>query len=137
MGDFDLARLDDLIATCRRLGGRELVAEIARDAVPGVDAAVKATARAGRSPDGQTWAPRKADGSPALPNAADAISTKAIGNKIVVMLKGPTVYAHMGANGPRRIVIPDSTTGTPAAVFDAIEEVAARACARASQAGAR
>lgn len=121
--------LDQMIAKARALGN--LNAEIAKEAAPGVEAAVKKTAAAGTDPYGKAWAEKKAGGR-AMPKAADHVTARAAGATIGIKLKGPDVF-HNGASGKteeRRQVIPDGAGGIPDGVSKAITEAGARVFAR-------
>lgn len=85
-----------MIRTLRRIGGRELVAEVAREATPGVEAALRATAAAGTTPEGQAWAPTQKGGR-AMVHAPEHIEAKAAGGAIRVTLKGPDAFHNYGA----------------------------------------
>jgi len=115
-----------MIATLRRLSGPKVGELVATKAAPKVDAAIKATARSGTTPEGTTWKPKKDGGRP-LVNAAAAISTKGLGNLVVTTLTAPTSFHHKGLGGkPTRQVIPDSGTvpdGVKKAVLSAATEV--------------
>jgi len=103
-GDF--AALDRMIATARSM------ATLAQDAAPiaarYVESSLRATASAGQGPDGTPWSEKK-DGGQALKNAAAAISVKAIGTVILIVLRGHHVYHHFGAGVPRRPIIPQGS----------------------------
>lgn len=115
-----------MIARLRGMAGPKVGSTVAARAAPLVDAALKATARAGTTPDGQAWKPKAVGGRP-LVHAADAISTKASGNLVVATLTGPTVFHHKGLGGkPQRRVLPDSgelPAGVRKAVMRAATEV--------------
>lgn len=96
-----------MIATLRALPG------LAKDAAPvaakQVEAAIKATAAAGTSPDGEPWAPRKAGGR-AMANAAGAVSVSVNGTVLLIKLTGSEVFHHFGVRGaPPRQVIPQGS----------------------------
>lgn len=105
-GDF--AAIDRMIQACRALARLpELAAPIvARN----VEAELRASASAGRAPDGTAWAPRKRDGGKPLANAANAISVKALGTVVLIVLTGHHVFHHFGAGGkPARRIIPQGS----------------------------
>lgn len=120
------AAFDDMISILRKLGGEEFVNEVAKEAAPLLNDAVKATARAGTSPDGTPWAPRKKDGAPALAGADKDVTTAAHGPIVRMTLTGGPVYAQVGARGPKRGVIPSGGAQIPAVASDAILEAARR-----------
>ena len=83
----------------------ECVAEVAKV----VEAELTSTIGAGQAPDGTKWAPRKADGKPALVNALSKVRVGSVGNVVIVrMIDRPTVLHHFGhARGrTQRQVIP-------------------------------
>jgi hypothetical protein len=116
----DFAELDAMIDACAKLAAPEFAAQIAQAAAPLVDTEIKRTARAGTTPDGTPWLPRKKDGGRALEHVADQIETKAIGNVVRATLSGPAVFSHFGAGIPRRQVLPDAAVSVPAPVIDAM-----------------
>lgn len=91
-----------MIAKMRALRGFGL--QVARAAAPVVEAAIRATAAAGTDPDGKPW-PSKKDGGRALPNAASAVSVKASGLVLRVLLKAPYGFAQTRRRA--RKVIPE------------------------------
>lgn len=117
---WDSAALDEMIGAARKLGSPEFAREVALEAAPLVDEAIKRTARAGQAPDGTTWPARKKDGQPALQHVADQITTEAAGEVIRTTLDGPAVFSHFGAGIPRRQVIPDSAVAIPESVNRAV-----------------
>jgi len=101
-GDF--AALERMIASVRSMA--MLVEDAAPLVASAVESQLRATAGAGQAPDGTPWPPKK-DGGRALANAAAAISASAVGAVVVVVLSGPEVFHHFGAQGkPRRQIIP-------------------------------
>lgn len=118
------AAFDDMIYSLRKLGGQEFVNEVAKEAAPLLNDAVKATARAGTSPDGTPWAPRKKDGAPALAGADKDVTTAAHGPIVRMTLTGGPVYAQFGARGPKREVIPSGGGEIPDHVNAAITKAA-------------
>lgn len=120
--------LERMIANLRKLG-RGFTAEVAKEAMPGVLAAVQATAAAGTSPTGQAWKPRKEDGAMALANASKHITARVIGTIIQLQLEYPYSIHHYQAGTetrPRRQVLPDEDDlgpGVNRAINDAIERV--------------
>lgn len=109
---------------------RELAAEGAKEAAPLVAEALRKTASAGTTPDGQPWKPTKG-GQRALSNAADAIAARAIGNVIEIILSGHYVFHHYGTKRlPQRAVIPENGGSIPAVVTDACRRGAVAAFRR-------
>ena len=123
-----MQQLNDMIAVLKKMGDKRAVAEgVARAVAPWVDDAIKKTARAHETPDGESWLPRQKDGAPALQHVADQITTDTLGLTIRVTLRGPAVYTHFGAGIPKRTVIPDGTGPLPEAVYKACLKGAALA----------
>lgn len=95
--DAHIARIRDLPGALERAApalASDLQVEIRKDLA------------AGRSPDGETWAPRKDDGGRAYAGAAGAVSVASSGTLIVATLSGPELYGHRGVRGaePRRML---------------------------------
>lgn len=107
---------------------RRLATEAAKEAAPAVEAVVRASAAAGTTPDGQAWKPTKA-GSRPLANAASAVSARAVGTVVEVIVRGHHFLHHMGlARGKVvRQIIPTHLTPELAA---ALRRATARAFAR-------
>jgi hypothetical protein len=130
-GDADLARLSELAAKLRTAQDR-VAAETAKEAAPEIEKIARATAAAGTTPDGTPWAPTK-KGKRALVNAAAAISAVAgglVGDVIVLVLRGPEVFHHLGKGSPVRQILPSRKTGIPAPMKEAIRGAAGRAIRR-------
>lgn len=123
-----MADLDDMIASMRGLARvPERAAELA---APRLEAIAKATASAGTSPTGEAWAPRRADGRRAMPNAAAAVRAEAAGATVALVLEGPEVYhqrAREDGRPPRRAIIPAPGEPIPPAMLDAIAQAVAQA----------
>ena len=128
-----LAELDAMIAAAKASYGLA-PADVARAAVPFVDAAVKATAAAGTTPDGKPWAPTKGGGR-ALENAASALSTSSSGSVVTVTLSGPEVFHNAGGRVPKRQILPDGGAGVPKNVAEALTKAAAQGFTRATGGG--
>lgn len=92
-----------------------LGATIAREAAPDVLAAAKSTADAGTTPEGKAWAPRKKDGGRALAHAADAITVRAVGDVIEIVLSGVNVYQQA-----KRRILPERGKTLPSQIVNAI-----------------
>src|SRR3954468_17356324 len=60
-------------------------------------------------PYGKPWPVRREDGQPALDGAEQALRVAAVGNRIIMRLKGPFARHHLGkgANKTQRKQIPD------------------------------
>jgi hypothetical protein len=116
--------LNDMIDTLRKLGGSDLVNEIAKEAAPLVDEATKSTAKAGQSPTGTPWVPRKKDGVRALAGVESKITTAAYGPIVRQTLTGGAVYAQFGAHSAQREVIPSGGAEIPVHVNDALQKAA-------------
>lgn len=106
-----MSDLEDMIEILRRLA--DAPERAAAVAAPLVDEAIKSTVRAGTTPTGQAWQPKKGGGAP-LVHAADHIKTAAYGPLIRIRLEGVDKYHHYGAGVPRRPVLPDPGTIPPA-----------------------
>lgn len=105
MAEGDFSALDAMIASCRAVKG--LAKDAAPEAAKRVEASLRATATAGQTPDGVAWAPKKRGGGRAMVNAAAAITVKAVGGAVLIVLRGVEVFHHFGAAGkPARPVIP-------------------------------
>lgn len=128
---------DDALAAfierVRKLG--TLGEDAAKLAAPLVEKAMKRTAAAGTTPDGEAWAPRK-DGGRALVNAADALSAEAVGSVVVGKLDGVEVVHNRGTKRmPRRQILPSLGAGIPRNIADALTEASAEAFKRAMGGG--
>lgn len=102
--------------------GQATAADVAAEMTAHLDASLAAH----RSPEGETWLLREADGQPALQNAAKAVRVAAVKNAAVAFVSGPTALHHLDANGAasRRGVIP---VRVPPDVVSAVQaRVAAR-----------
>lgn len=119
-----MSGLDAMIARMRKLAVPDVGDRVAARAAPLVDAAIKATVRAGTDPLGNPWPPKKDGGRP-LEHAADHIVTSAQGPVVVSVLSGVDVYHHFGSGHvPRRQILPDGAS-VPPKVTAAIEKAAA------------
>lgn len=124
-GDEALAAFIDRV---RKLG--TLGADAAKIAAPLVEKAMKRTAAAGTTPDGQAWQPRKDGGRP-LVNAADALSAEAVGPVVVGKLEGVEVLHNRGTKRmPQRQILPDLGAGIPKVIGDALTEASQKAFGR-------
>ena len=119
--------IEDMIAAHRSL--ERLPERVAELAAPLLDAAIKATAAAGTTPDGKAWAPVKASGARSNVHAAEHISTRALGDVVRMVLDGPDVYAHFGKRGIQepRTIIPLAGGAIPVVVSEAIDKATAQA----------
>lgn len=117
MATGDFGSLDRMIGSLRSLA--TLPADAARAGAPLVEAELQATAAAGTSPVGVSWAPRKKDGGRAMARAAEHVAARAIGSVIVIVLRGADVFHHFGGGSkPARPVIPQGTI--PKRIGDAV-----------------
>jgi hypothetical protein len=119
MASTDLSALDALIRKLRRT--RAFVLEAAPACAAAVAAELRASAAAGTTPDGASWAPRKADGARALPDAASSITVKTVGSVVLATVGYPYVFhnnATVGGSTPRRQILPSGAL--PAALAQAI-----------------
>ncbi len=119
---MNLDALSGLAARLRAIPS--LGAEIAKEAAPGLLAANKATAAAGTSPDGKAWALTK-QGKPALVNAANALTTRVVGDVVYLVLSGVNVFH----NATRRI-LPFKGIDLPASFRAAVVSAAIRVLSR-------
>lgn len=119
--------LGSLADRFRRLRG--LSEEVAKEAVADVQAAARSSAAAGTTPAGAPWRPTQLRGRP-LQNAPAAISARAVGAIVQIVLAGHHVYHSLGIGEPKRTVIPDQGDPVPPAVRDAIARAAERVLAR-------
>jgi hypothetical protein len=80
---------------------------------------------AGVGPDGTPW-PKTQAGSRALLNASAALETKALGNVVLAILRGPTALHNNGfaRGGIRRQILPSARL--PGKITDAIRTVVTR-----------
>jgi hypothetical protein len=116
---------ETLRAIVKRLRAFGLAASMATEAVPLVEAAVKATAAAGTDPYGEPWRPKK-DGGRALPDAADAVSVESNGKIIRITVRGGE--AAQNRYGVRRLL---PRRKLPKAILEALREGARRAWVKA------
>jgi hypothetical protein len=118
------AALGDMM---RRMAELDGMAELtAAEAAPLVEAAIRRTAAAGTTPDGEPWAPKKKGGGRPMVNAAAHVTAKAIGNVVNIVLKGVDVFHQFDKRTPRH-AIPEAGGGVPAVVRAAMHEGARRA----------
>jgi hypothetical protein len=123
MADSGLAALDAMIERMKALGASNVGARVAAKAAPLIDAAIKKTVRAGQTPSGQAWQPKKDGGKP-LVNAASHIETSAHGNIVASTLTGPDVFHNKGiGHSPHRQILPSSGT-IPPQIAKALEQAA-------------
>lgn len=125
-------------ARMRRMG--ELAPEIAKEAAPGILEAVRANVADGHAPDGEAWAPTKADkrrkreSREAIPGAAAALSVKVTkDNTVRVGVGAPYVFHNYGSVArslPKRQILPRTADGMPAGVEAALNDAADRVFAR-------
>lgn len=121
--------IDGMIASLEKLA--KLGEDAAKHAAPFVDEAVKATAKAGTTPDGDAWKPKK-DGGRALVHAADALSTKARGDLVTVTLRSPETF-HNFSKKHKRQILPDAGAEMPRNVVKALKKAADKAFDEASK----
>jgi len=112
-------------------GLKSLPEDIARAAAADLQEAARATAAAGKTPDGDPWQPKK-DGGRALVHAAEHLVAKALGKTIVLTLKGVEVFHNFGTSRlPKRQILPDGGSGIPKNVSAALRKTAGRVFSRA------
>lgn len=122
------AELEAYIHRLERL--KTLAPDAAIRAAPAVLAALKTTAAAGQTPDGEAWDTKK-DGSRALAKAADAITVATSGLTILLSLAGAYVYHNNSKGAHARRILPDSGKTLPSRVTEAIKSAAGEAFRRA------
>jgi hypothetical protein len=131
------ADLSQIAGWLSRLEAIEAAApEVAREAAPLVEAALRQTAAAGQTPDGNPW-PEKKGGGRALANAAEAFTVRVKGTGIVLTLRAPEKY-HQFAKGkrlPQRRILPMAGAPLPAPVQKAVDDGVRKALARAASGG--
>jgi hypothetical protein len=131
MSTAGYAELDAMIERVKSLG--ELPETIAAAAAPLVEDAVRKTASAGTTPDGEAWAPRKADGSPALRNAAQAVHASARGTLVVLELGATSTGSAkvQAIQNAQRPILPRSGSDLPATVLGAVQKAATSSWSKA------
>lgn len=98
--------LDKMIATARYVAGGGFARDGMQAAARTVEGAVRGTAAAGTSPEGEPWAATKKGGR-AMAHAAAAVSVVVVGTVLLLKLAGAEVFHHFGVRGaPARPVIP-------------------------------
>lgn len=120
------AALDRLLADLK-YAEKDLVSDIAKEAGPLVEAAIRKRAAAGLDPDGNPWAAKKDGGRP-LAGIEKHIQCTVEGQILRVTLTGNAVWHHhaKGDTRPARRVLPDGGSGLPDYVVEAIMEAANR-----------
>jgi hypothetical protein len=112
---------------------KTLPKDVAKEAAPMLETAVKETAAAGTTPDGKAW-PSKKDGTRALPDASGAISATVVGARVVVKLVGAYVYHHFFRDeAKRRQILPDGGAGVPPKVVELVKRAGRRVFQRTMQ----
>jgi len=89
-------RLDDLLTAMKGMP-HELIQRAAPEIAVAVREALLVTIRAHQAPDGTPWAPRKKGTRPVLNNAAEAMTTSAVGSRIYIVVRGINGRHHKGA----------------------------------------
>lgn len=132
-----MASLSDMIRALKKLGKKEVEAQVAKYGADAVGDALRATLSAGESPEGQAWAPKKEGGGKAYAGAPSKLETKAYGALIRATISGGEVYGHFGAHGTHkgqgkktpkkdrkkmgpRPMLPDGGAGMPQSVEKAL-----------------
>lgn len=119
-GSADIRRM---IRKIKRIPGMaEREAPACAEAVDGV---IRADLAAGRSPDGQAWAPTRKEGRRALPNASDAITTRAVGTTIISA--APFPYSQHQRGNKRMVARPVMPQGMTPKIAAAINATLSRA----------
>lgn len=103
--------------------------DVAKEAAPLVQEAQRANMRAGLTPDGDRWQPKKDGGAP-LKNSAEHLTAAPAGDAVVMTLTGPEVFHNDGTKTlPKRQILP-SAGKLPKYLVDALNEGARRAFAK-------
>lgn len=103
--------------------------EVALEAKPLVEAAVRATAAAGTDPYGKPWRVKK-DGTRAMPNAAGAVVVEVAGDVLQIKVSGGYAIQNALGGDSRRQVIPSGDRPLPPAIVEALEEALRRVARR-------
>jgi hypothetical protein len=119
--------LDSLIGKLN--AAKTIAVDVAKEAAPEVLAAAQANAAKGVDSTGRAWLPTKAGNKP-LRNAAAAITTRAVGTVLQLVLTGHHVYHSLGAGEPKRQIIPDRGEPIPDYIRDACKRAALRVVRR-------
>lgn len=113
--------LDEFIQRVERL--RDMNTRVAKAAEKPIADAIRETATAGTTPTGEKW-PELKEGGRALPNAAEAVSSKAKTAQVVITLKKPYGFHQRGDGLPRRQIVPAAGEPIPPAINEAIAQAA-------------
>lgn len=115
-----------------RAFGRNAARDVAVEAAPRVERALKETASAGTDPYGNPW-PAKKDGGRALVHAADAIVCTADGEAVVAKVTGLHAIHNAGTPHrlPQRQLLPDGGDGMPPKIAKVMRDSAATVFQRA------
>jgi hypothetical protein len=97
---------------------RTIETKVAAAARGPVEAAARATAAAGTTPEGSAWAARK-DGARALAGAAGAVLVRVVGGSLQIVLRHPYVF-----HQKTRQVIPVEGDEIPAGILEALRAAA-------------
>lgn len=119
--DHGDAELEHIVARIRAIPG--LARRAAADASDAVKDELERTIRAGTTPEGETWAPKKRGSGQPLEDAAEALAVAPVGTRIFMRLKGHIARHHLGRakGGVYRRIIP--TEGIPPNLARAITKV--------------
>jgi len=128
-GDEALVRMISKL----RAFGASAVEDAAKEAAPLVLDAVKATAAAGTTPDGEAWRARK-DGSRAMPDAAASLTVTTKGERVIVKTTRGHAINNNLSEARRRQILP-KRDAVPEAVNEALAEGARRAFEKAMRDG--
>ena len=125
------AELDAMIAAIRRL--KDAPQQVAKEAAPLIEAAVRQRVASGIDADGKAWASKK-DGSKALVGVKKDISVTATGGLIVVKLTGNAAW-HQRSRGrtdsrPQRKILLDAGAKIPDEIAQAVVTAGNRVLAR-------
>lgn len=95
MSDDAAMGIDSMIEALKQLP-RDVMPRVYDEFAAIIGDDIKATARAGESPDGQAWQPRKSDGKAPMAHAADHIDIEIQPDGVLVRLSGPEFFHHTG-----------------------------------------
>lgn len=109
------AELDAMIA--RVDGLRDFVRDAAPEVADACRSELERTIKAGTTPDGREWEPKKEGTGKPLANAANALAVVPVGKTVFMTLQGPEARHHRGTakGGTMRQVLPVSEVPGPMA----------------------
>lgn len=107
------------------LGDGRTINEITTKVLPKIEQLVDRQFVSASDPYGNGWAPRKADGAPALQTMRDRVTVSMQGMVIMASVEEhPGIYHQMGtARMPQRMIVPTDALGTPPQWQRVLDEV--------------